>query len=93
MSARTSGLEPHSPAWFAALRRNSPRQAAITAAVVRLAGRDDVCSMCGDGPARDYDDTDPPFLPVRLCDDCRPIQIESYGARLTARGTPTADAG
>ena len=83
---------PHSYKWLDALRQVNPRQAAHAAAVVRLAGRGDVCSVCGDRPARDYDDADPPYRSIRLCDDCRGIQTIGFGARLTLRADPTGDA-
>ena len=47
-------LVPHSTPWFEALVRFNPDQVAHTAAIVRMAGRLDVCSVCGDDPAADY---------------------------------------
>jgi len=40
-------LKPHSPEWFAALEKVNPTQAAQTTQILSLAGRDDVCSICG----------------------------------------------
>jgi hypothetical protein len=57
----------------------APEQAAHTAATIRAAGRSDVCSVCGDEPARDYflEDDDLPMDAVstlRLCSDCLTIR-------------------
>ncbi|MEA2895264.1 MAG: hypothetical protein QOJ84_879 [Bradyrhizobium sp.] len=68
-------LTPHSPEWFAALHRWDPVQAAQTKFVVDHEGRTDVCSICGDDPAKDYR-LEKPFRAaggvdtLRLCDDC-----------------------
>ncbi|MFI4976344.1 MAG: hypothetical protein ACHP84_17560 [Caulobacterales bacterium] len=69
---------PHSAEWFAALEVFNPRQAAITRTIIELAGRDDVCSVCGDDPASDYrltaqDLSDDAVATLRLCDDCHEI--------------------
>ena len=77
-----AALTPHSEEWFAALERWDPAQAQMTMQVIRMAGRADVCSVCGDDPADDYRlheqyrsaegvDT------LRLCDDC--LQIRRAG--------------
>jgi hypothetical protein len=66
-------LRPHTPAWFASLREWDPSQAARTEAALSGAGSLDVCSICGDDPARDYAlVTMPAGGPgtLRLCDDC-----------------------
>jgi hypothetical protein len=68
-------LKPHTPEWFAALEQWDPPKAVMTREIIKLSGRVDVCSVCGDGPASDYRlaeghrpaggvDT------LRLCDDC-----------------------
>jgi hypothetical protein len=80
-------LIPHSTEWFEALTRFDANQAAHTAAVIRRAGRSDVCSICGDDPARDYEidltQADPGAVTtLRLCDDCLSIQ-KRQGARFT----------
>jgi hypothetical protein len=65
---------PHSDDWFNALDAFNAMQAAHTRQILKLAGSDDVCSVCGDDPAKDYQ------LPgagmpakavatLRLCDD------------------------
>ena len=81
---RHSRLVPHSDAWYAALVQIDPAQAFMTQAVVDHAGRPDVCSVCGDKPARIYDLTADPSLPIRLCDRCLVFQRE-LGARLQKR--------
>lgn len=48
-----------------------------------LAGRDDVCSICGDDPATDYklasDQMTPGIIAtLRLCDDCLRIRRSMY---------------
>ena len=47
-------LRPHTEEWFAALEVWNPKQAAMTRMVIASAGAPDVCSICGDDPARDY---------------------------------------
>jgi hypothetical protein len=71
-------LQPHSPEWFAAMDQWDPVRAAMSRFVINDAGRDDVCSVCGDDPASDYrlekalrQAGGPNTL--RLCDDC--VQI------------------
>jgi hypothetical protein len=72
-------LKPHSPEWFAALEAFDPVQAAQTHQILSLAGRDDVCSVCGDDPAKDYklvaEGLDSKAVAtIRLCDDCFKIR-------------------
>lgn len=74
-------LMPHSPEWFAALKEWNPYQAEITSTVIKLAGKVDVCSICGDEPASVYklNDGPPPLGSVatlRLCEDCLQIRAE-----------------
>ncbi len=72
-------LKPHSQKWFDALEVANPAQAAQTKRLISLAGKNDVCSVCGDEPAQDF------YLPgreiapqiiatLKLCDDCRSIR-------------------
>lgn len=80
----SSYLKPHSPEWFAALRRANPIQAEQTKQILSLAGRDDVCSICGDDLAKDYklasDQMTPNYIAtLRLCDDCLKIRRNMYG--------------
>jgi hypothetical protein len=73
---------PHSPEWFAALDRQNPMQAAQTRTAIKAAGSDEVCSVCGDDPANDYQ-LAPGMAPehavvsLRLCDDCFEIRSMS----------------
>lgn len=76
--------EPHSPEWFKALDAFDPQQAAHTRQILRLAGRADVCGVCGDDPATDYKLTGKQLHPdgvatQRLCDDCRTIRQKQFG--------------
>jgi len=77
-----AAITPHSDEWFAVLERWDPAQAMMTRQVIRMTGRTDVCSVCGDDPAADY------RLPeqhrsaggvdtLRLCDDC--VRIRRAG--------------
>lgn len=68
-------LKPHSPEWFAALEAFDQVQAAHTRKILRVAGRDDVCSIRGDDPASDYKLVSPKphkdgVGTIRLCEDC-----------------------
>jgi len=85
-------LQPHSSAWFEDALSASPIRAITSGHVIGATGCTDVCGVCGDRPARDYDDAEPPFRSVRLCDDCRDIQTLGFGARLAPRADPSADA-
>ena len=72
-------LRPHTPEWFAALEVWNPPQAAMTRMAIEAAGSPDVCSICGDDPARDYR-LEEAYRPsggvdtLRLCDDCLKIR-------------------
>lgn len=77
-------LKPHSPEWFAALEKANSSQAAQTKQILSLAGRDDVCSICGDDRAADYklaseQMTSGVVATLRLCDDCLNIRRNMYG--------------
>jgi hypothetical protein len=77
--ARDNVLLPHSPEWFAAMEVWDPVRAVQTRYVVDDAGREDVCSVCGDDPAADYR-LERLFRPaggpdtLRLCEDCVEIR-------------------
>lgn len=71
-------LRANSKEWLEQLEKIDRRQAAHTRAIVEAAGREDICSICGDAPSREYSKSGAP-LTLRLCDDCRVIQ----GGRLT----------
>jgi hypothetical protein len=75
-------LTPHTPEWFTALEQWDLPKVMMTREIIRLSGRLDVCSVCGDDPASDYRlaeghrpaggvDT------LRLCDDC--VRIRRAG--------------
>ena len=77
-------LKPHSSEWFAALEPVNPTQAAQTTQILSLAGRGDVCSICGDDPAADYkltseQTTSGIVATLRLCDDCLNIRRNIHG--------------
>jgi CheY-like chemotaxis protein len=63
-------LRPHTPEWFQALAATDPDRARHIQELIDLAGSVDVCSYCGDDPARDYRWTDKPERTIRLCRDC-----------------------
>jgi hypothetical protein len=75
-------LRPNTPAWLVALAEQNPKQAMMTKAIVNAAGREDVCSICGDQPSSDYRymDATTPVDSIRLCEDCRDIQA-AQGAK------------
>jgi hypothetical protein len=83
-----SFIEPHAPEWFAALERQDPQQAAQTRQIVSMAGRLDVCSVCGDDPAPVYRlvaPVPPAAHPgtMRLCNDCAGIRKSMHGETYT----------
>jgi hypothetical protein len=71
-------LLPHTKEWFAAMELWDPVKAAVSKFVIDDAGREDVCSVCGDDPAADYR-LAKRFRPaggpdtLRLCEDCLEI--------------------
>lgn len=72
-------LVPHTDEWFAAMSQWNPPQAMMTRMVLEAVGRSDVCSVCGDDPARDYqleEEYRPPSSvdTLRLCNDCLRIR-------------------
>lgn len=72
-------LTPHTPEWFAALDSFDPEQASVVRQVLKHAGRTDVCGLCGDPSAKDYqaiprDLTIHPASAMRLCDSCRELR-------------------
>lgn len=81
-------LVPHSSEWFLALERCNPVQAAHTRSIIKQADSRDVCSICGDVPAKDYRLVghaiqEGAVTTLRLCDDCwgirRAMYTESFG--------------
>lgn len=84
-------LEPHSEAWFDALEAFNAQQARHTRLILERAGRKDVCSICGDAPARDYllNDASLPVDAVatlRLCKDCLRLRRKDGEAFLAIEG-------
>lgn len=74
----TTYLRPHTNKWFQSLREWDPKQAAMVEAAIKVAGSAEVCSVCGDDPARDYVAVyRPPAGPgtIRLCDFCFRIRM------------------
>ena len=69
-------LVPHTKAWFDLLEQLDPQQAILTKDVLAKAGNSEVCSVCGDISARDYQlldeyksaDTE---MTIRLCKECK----------------------
>jgi hypothetical protein len=77
-------LIPHTPKWCKALEFLNPMQAAMTKRIIELAGKPEVCSICGDYPATDYKVVGVRFGPstdatIPLCNDCRDIRRETQG--------------
>lgn len=72
-------IRPHSSEWFEKLLLESPEQAAQTARLIELAGREDICSICGDEESADYQPVDEAKLPLRLCKSCLRMQRERFG--------------
>ena len=75
----SAGIKPvdNSPEWFSAMEQWGPVKAAVTRFVVKDAGHDDVCSVCGDEPAANLEKVlraarGPDTL--TLCDDCVKIR-------------------
>jgi hypothetical protein len=80
-------LNPHSKEWFVALGKLDPQQATATKKIVKAAHAEDVCSLCGDRPASDYEVADKWFDPetpvtLRLCEDCMSTRATTEGERL-----------
>jgi len=81
-------LTPHSEEWFRALAAWNPHQAQHSRQIISASGRLDICSVCGDEPARDYrlighDIPDGAISTLRLCNDCWRIRKAMYGESLT----------
>ncbi|MEO2219452.1 YiiX/YebB-like N1pC/P60 family cysteine hydrolase [Chromobacterium vaccinii] len=81
----SSHFTPHTIEWFAALEQWDPPKAMMARMAIELAGRPDVCSICGDDPACDYcleEECRPAggVDTLRLCDDC--VQIRRMSGEL-----------
>ena len=66
-------LIPNSVEWLAELEKLNPFQAQSTRAIVATAGTEEVCAVCGDTPAHDYD-LPGISLRGRFCGDCKITQ-------------------
>ena len=85
----TKFVEPHSDEWFIALDRINPQQADHTRTIIQLSGAKNVCSVCGDSPAQDYQIENAPmqdksFATIRLCQDCLTMRKSMHGEKLVA---------
>lgn len=72
-------IEPHTPYWWSVIDRVEPNLGTISRLAVTSAGRNDVCSSCGDHPAHSYRlvnaaETMPGVPSLRLCDDCLEVR-------------------
>jgi hypothetical protein len=71
---------PHTPEWFRAMQDFDPVKAEIAKDAIASSGRAEVCSICGDLPADDYQIIDR-YMPsnavatIRLCDDCLRFKV------------------
>ncbi len=71
---------PNTPEWLQAMAAYDPVKAEIAKDVIATTGRMDVCSICGDEPADDYQIIDR-YMPsnavatLRLCDDCLRFKV------------------
>jgi hypothetical protein len=77
--ANADSLTAHSEEWFAVLSRQNPHQARMTRSFMEFGGSREVCTFCGDSPARDHryigDSVQPAtVLTCKLCDDCPAIR-------------------
>ena len=73
-------FKPHTPEWFRAMEAFDPVKAEITKDVIATFGRMDVCSVCGEDPADDYQIIDSfmqsnAVATIRLCDDCLRFRV------------------
>jgi hypothetical protein len=76
-------LIPHSQEWFSALAVCYQDRAIATRQILKLTGRTDVCSICGEAPATDYKVMNRSFTEdtgatARLCEYCRAIRQHLY---------------
>ena len=72
-------LTPHTPEWFAAMDTFDPSQAQLTRQILKIAGRLDVCGVCGSKNCDDYkvtprDKTVHSASTLRLCEICRDLR-------------------
>lgn len=72
-------VEPHSESWFAIVDRVEPMLGLMARASIEATGSLEVCSSCGDTPAKDLRivneaDAMPGVPSLRLCGDCAGIR-------------------
>src|SRR5262249_42922453 len=85
----TKLLVPHTSEWFEDLMLRDVQQAMHTGAIIQAAGREDVCSICGDDPAKDYNArSGAGFVTLRLCADCLMIRAAQHGDYFVPIGDP-----
>ncbi len=73
-------LKPHSPEWFEELQKVDPHQATMTRRLMSFAGREDICSTCGEEDAPAYVILSAQFPgTIRLCTGCVRIREKFYG--------------
>jgi hypothetical protein len=70
-----SQLKPNTQEWLDALEKQNPTQAAQTKQMISLAGKSEVCSICGDEESNDYilegaQEESEIVATLRLCNDC-----------------------
>jgi hypothetical protein len=81
--ANAGSLTAHSEEWFAVLSKQNPHQARMTRMFMEFGGSREVCTFCGDSPARDHryigDSVQPAtVLTCKLCDDCPAIRMMQF---------------
>jgi hypothetical protein len=84
-------FKPHTPEWFNALDAFDPVKAAVTKMVIATLGRDDVCSICGADPARDYQLEGRSMqrnavATIRLCNDCYKVKSRVHREKVIPFG-------
>ena len=85
---------PNTDEWFRLLREFNPEQAEMTQLVLERTGRPDVCSVCGDRPASDYEVIREDLhvnavATIRLCADCLTIRRSVHGETLEPLSRPS----
>jgi hypothetical protein len=74
---------PNTEPWLARLAKINPQQAEATRAILKLAGRLDVCSICGDDEdGRAEYLIEGPGLNASLCQTCKGMQESMYRQRI-----------
>jgi hypothetical protein len=87
-------LTPHTPEWFAAMDTFDPPQAQLTRQILKVAGRVDVCGVCGVKDCDDYkvtphDKTVHPASTLRLCEICRDLRAGVLKEQLVPLTAPS----